>query len=123
MIFKYTDTKGRKWTFGVRGTPYQIGIFRRVLSTFRGITGGERFSLSYLEDFRGNDAFIAEVEAAVLSALAARYPAPPKVSTPPPQASTSTAQAQEPPTVTTSRTDDADTDADEYRPTYYWENF
>ena len=111
MVVRYTDTTGRKWAFGVQGTPYQIRIFRRVLSTFRGITGGERLSLSYLADFVGNDAFAADVEAVVLSALSQRFPAPP------PQAAPPKAQAQERPTASTSRTDDAD------RVTYYWENF
>ncbi len=113
MVVRYTDTTGRKWSFGVQGTPYQIRIFRRVLSTFRGITGGERLSLSYLADFVGNDAFAADVEAVVLAALSQRFPAPT------PQAARPKAQAQERPPVDASRADDAEAD----RVTYYWEKF
>lgn len=114
MVVRYTDTTGRKWAFGVQGTPYQVRIFRRVLSTFRGITGGERLSLSYLENFVGNDAFAAEIEAAVLSALSQRFPAPPQASAP-----TAQEREQEQPPVEASRSDDCEAD----RVTYYWEKF
>ena len=91
MVVRYTDTTGRKWAFGVQGTPYQVRIFRRVLSTFA-----------------------AEIEAAVLSALSQRFPAPPQASAP-----TAQEREQEQPPVEASRSDDSEAD----RVTYYWEKF
>lgn len=126
MNVYYTDTQGRKWAFAVEGTPYQIRLFRRVLSALRGVTGGERLSLSYLADTFNNDAFTAEVEAVALSALSQRFPVDPQGFTPPPPF-TSTAQDQEQAdAVTVSRSDadtGKDTEAENERITYYWENF
>ena len=81
MNATYDDMNGRAWRFQVTGTPYQLLLFRKTLAALRRAVRAEQLTLSYLADPEGNDAFVAEVEAAALAGLAARYP---DTSTPPP---------------------------------------
>lgn len=88
MNATYDDLNGKVWRFTVNGTPYQLLLFRKVLNALRRAVRAEQLTLSYLADVESNDAFVAEVEAAALSGLAARYPdtsQPPPPPTSPPQ--------------------------------------
>ena len=112
MIVTHKDRNGKAWRFDLRdATPYQMGLFRRVLYSVRNVVKAEGLTLAYLADLYGNDAFLDEIEAAVLAALSQRFPAP-----------------QEPPRPSkvsgTPATSTADTKRADDEPTrYYWENF
>lgn len=112
MIVTHKDRGGKTWRFAVDVTPYQAGLFRRALYAFRNVVKAEGLTLAYLADLEQNDAFLSEVEAVVLSALYARFPAPDPTPARPP----ATAQPAPP-------SGSADTDREQERKPYYWENF
>lgn len=106
MNVTYQDRNGETWRFNVDGTPYQAILFRRVLCAVRSVSQRVALTLPYLADVEGNDAFLSDVEGAVLSALSERYaPTPPA-----PQPATAPRPAPQ------------DTDAPQERAPYWWEN-
>lgn len=112
MIVTHKDRDGKTWRFAVDVTPYQAGLFRRVLYAFRNVVKAEGLTLAYLADLERNDAFLSEVEAVVLSALYARFPAPQE----PPRPARGNGSGDVPaPTVSTN--------PEPERKPYYWENF
>jgi len=118
MIVTHKDRNGKAWRFDLRdATPYQMGLFRRVVYAVRNVVKAEGLTLAYLANLDGNDAFLDEIEAAVLSALSQRFPAPQEQARPARVSGTvnvnpSTVSG----TVNTNRADDEPT-------RYYWENF
>lgn len=106
MNVTYQDRNGETWRFDVDGTPYQAILFRRVLAAVRSVSQREALSLSYLADADANDAFLSDVEGAVLSALSKRYAATPPAPQPAP----------------VPRPEPQDTDATQERGPYWWEN-
>ena len=85
-----------------RLTPYQCAVFSKVWAAVRSTLERERVTFAYFAD-DGNDAFLETVERVLVEGMAnAAEPQPPT----------------EPDNLNTVR----DETADEYRPTYWWQD-
>ena len=90
-----------------RCTPYQYGVFRKVLTAVRNTLARERVSFAFFAE-DGNDAFFDTVERVLFESMAAAVePQPPTEPWEPVDLNT----VQEP-----------TADVDEYRPTYWWQD-
>jgi len=89
-----------------RCTPYQYGVFRKVLTAVRNTLARERVSFAYFAE-DGNDAFLETVERVLVEGMA-NAPEPQPLTEP------------EPADLNPVREQLAD--VEEYRPTYWWQD-
>ena len=72
----HTDRRGNVWRFGIDCTRPQYDTIRGALAAVRNMGNRRALSISALMDAERNGELFADVEAAMLRGLAARFPVP-----------------------------------------------
>lgn len=106
----HRDRRGRVWRFGIDCTRPQYDTIRGALAAVRNMGNRHALSISAIMDAERNGELFADVEAAMLQGLAARFPEPQPV-----QETRQARPMQSPAPV-------PEENERETRPGYWWEN-